>query len=211
MSMKTKKFTTKSGVELTLVPVNQTELAPFVQQYAPTIPQPPVETVQTANGPKEIVNENNPEYKAAVQAFEMKHGVFMGAAVIELGVDVEFSDEDQARINSRKKKLEKIFPGTPENQLDTYLYVKMICTDEEIAQITGAISAINNPTAQQVQTHIDAFRGGVQGPPDNEHQDAPKWNKFPEQLHEFDALPGGPLLENGPDPLLRTVGPRVAG
>lgn len=211
MSMKTKKFTTKSGVELTLVPVNQTELAPFIQQYAPTIPQPPVETVQTANGPKEIANENNPEYKAAVQAFELKHGVFMGAAVIELGVDVEFSDEDQARINSRKRKLEKIFPGTPENQLDTYLYIKMICTDEEIAQITQSISAINNPTAQQVQAHLDTFRPGVQGPSGNEDKDAPKWNKLPEQQPLLDALPGGEALGDKPGPLLRTIGPRVAG
>lgn len=209
--MKTKTYTTKSGETLTLSGVNQVELAPLAQKILPLQPQPPVEIIQTANGPKEITNENNKEYLAAKQAFELQQGTYMFAALVELGVDIDFTNEQQAAIERRRKKREKLFPGLPENQFDTYIYVSMICDEEELTEIANGIASINNPTAQQVQTHIDAFRGGVQGPPDNEHQDAPKWNKFPEQQLELDALPGGPLLENGPDPLLRTVGPRVAG
>jgi hypothetical protein len=57
-----------------------------------------------ASGSKEIVNENNPEYLAAKQAFEMQQGVYMFAALVELGVDIDFTEEQQAAIDKRRKK-----------------------------------------------------------------------------------------------------------
>jgi hypothetical protein len=118
--VKTKTFTTKSGETFTLSPVGQMDIAPFAQNILALQPKPPVEIIQTASGSKEIVNENNPEYLASKQAFELQQGIYMAAAMIELGVDIDFTDEQQAMIDRRRKKKEKMFPGRPENQFDTY-------------------------------------------------------------------------------------------
>jgi hypothetical protein len=209
--MKTKTFTAKSGETFTLSPVSQLELAPLAQKILPLQPKPPVEIVQTSNGSKEIVNEKNPEFLAAKQAFEMQQGVYMFAALVELGVDIDFTEEQQAAIDKRRKKRERLFPGMPENQFDTYVYVSMNCDEDELTQIANLITSINNPTAQQVQAHLDAFRPGVPEPTDNEDKDAPKWNQFQDREYELNALPGGEVLGDRPDSLLRKIGPRVAG
>jgi hypothetical protein len=136
--MKTKIFKTKSGETLTLLPVTQVELAPLAQKIIPLMPKPPVQVVQTANGPKEVAHETHPDYLAAQEAFAQQHGVFMSAALLELGVDIDFTPEQQAFIDRRRKKIERVFPGSPENQFDTYVYLKMICEEDELGEILKA-------------------------------------------------------------------------
>jgi hypothetical protein len=87
----------------------------------------------------------------------------------------------------------------------------MNCDQDELTELMNQITSINNPTAQQVQAHLDAFRPGVQGAADNEDQDAPKWNNFPDREPILNALPGGQVGGDGPDSLLRIGRPRVAG
>jgi hypothetical protein len=209
--MKTKIFKTKSGETLTLLPVTQVELAPLAQKIIPLMPKPPVQVVQTANGPMEVAHETHPDYLAAQEAFAQQHGVFMSAALLELGVDIDFTPEQQAFIDRRRKKIERVFPGSPENQFDTYVYLKMICEEDELGEILKAISSINNPTAEQVQAHLDAFRPGVPGPESYEDKDAPKWNKLTEWQPDLNALPGGEVGGDRDTSLLRGIGPRVAG
>ena len=211
--MRSVKYTTKSGEVLTLTPVNQMELAPLTRKILELQPQPPVEVVQTANGPKEVSNEAHPDYLRAKTEFEATQGMYMFAALIELGVDVELTAEQEAEVKRRQKKYRKLFGELPQNEFDTYVYVTTLCDQEELSEIANRISSINSPTAQQVQSHVDAFRvgPGVPGPSDNEDKDAPKWNNLPEPELDLDALPGGEVLGNKPNSLLRTIGPRVAG
>lgn len=209
--MKTRTFTTKSGEVLTLMPVNQVDLAPLRNKIQGLQPQPPVEIIQTATGTKEFVNENHPEYLKAKQDFEITNGTYAFAALVHLGVDLELDEDQQKAVERRVRKFKKTFGDLPQYELDVYMYVSSICDDEEMTELANLISSINTPTAQQVQTHLDAFRDRVSGPTINADKDAPKWNNFPEPKLELTPLPGGEVLEHGPNSLLRTVGPRVAG
>jgi hypothetical protein len=209
--MKTKTFTTKSGEVLALVPVSQIEIAPLAATIMPLQPKPPLQVVETAAGPREVPHETHPDYLAAKEAFEMKHGIFMSAALYELGVDIDFTPQQQALIDRRRKKLEKLFPGNPENQFDTYVYLKMVCEDDELTQIMSEITSFNNPTAQQVQRQLETFRPDVQGSSHYEDKDAPKWNRVPDWQPEVDALPGGEVGGDRDTALLRGASSRVAG
>lgn len=211
MQMKTKQFTTKSGEILTLTPVNQVDLAPLRNRIQGLQPQPPVEIVQSAGGPKEFVNEKDPAYLKAKQDFELTNGTYAFATIIELGVDLELTEEQQAGVERRRRKFKKTFGDLPQYDLDVYMYVSSICDDDELTEIANLISSINTPTPQQVQVHLDAFRDGVPGPTAHVDKDAPKWNNLKEPELDLTALPGGPVLGDKPHSFLRTVEPRVAG
>lgn len=209
--MKTKQFTTRSGEIFNLTSVSQVDLTPLAQKAVALQPQPPVEVVQSANGPKEFVNENHPDFLKAKREWEVVNGLHALAALIELGVDLELAEEQQALVERRRKKLIRLNGNLPQYDYDIYVYISAICDEDEITDIANQISSINTPTAQQVQAHVDQFRPGVPGPAPHENKDAPKWNNFPEPELDLDALPGGEVLEHRPDSLLRRTGPRVAG
>lgn len=211
--MKAKEFKTKSGETFKLTPVSQVDIAPLSQKAMALQPQPPVEVVQTASGPKEVANENHPDYLRAKQEWEATQGLFMYAAWVELGIDLELNEEQQALVERRRKKLKKLNGDLPQYDLDTYVYASSVCDEDELSELMNLVVSFNNPTAQQVQSHVDAFRvgPGIPGPSDNEDKNAPKWNNLPEPELDLDALPGGEVLGNKPNSLLRTIGPRVAG
>lgn len=209
--MKTKKFTTKSGEVLELNPVNQVDLAPLRKKIQGLQPQPPVEIITTSSGTKEFVNENDPQYLKDKQDFELTNGTFAFATIIELGVDIELTEEQLASVERRRRKFKKTFGDLPQYDLETYMYVSSICDDEELTAIANQISSFNTPTQEQVQQHLADFRDGVSGPTAHADKDAPKWNKLPEPELDLTPLPGGEVLGDRPNPFLRTVGPRVAG
>jgi hypothetical protein len=179
--MSTKKiFTTRGGIELKLRAVGQATLAQFIKELKSTEPQPPVQTIQTASGPKEIPHETHPEYLAALEDYRLRQGTFMLAVFIQLGVYVKLDEEDLEELRDLQANLELVNPGAPENKYLTYHYVSGICPEmEEINSLLEAIQSINTPTAGQVQTHLDTFRPGIPGAADNEDKDTSERSLVP--------------------------------
>ena len=179
MSIK-KVFKTKSGIELKLRAVGQATLAQFIKELKTTEPKPPIQTIQTANGPKEVPHETHPDYLAALEDYQLRQGTFMLAVFIQLGVYVKLDEEDLEELRDLQSNLDLVNPGAPENKYLTYHYVSGICPEmEEINALVMAIQSINTPTQEQVQTHLDTFRPGVSGPAGNENQDAPERSLVP--------------------------------
>jgi hypothetical protein len=175
-----KVFTTRTGIELKLRAVGQATLAQFIKQLKTAEPKPPVQTIQTASGPKEVPHETHPDYLAALEDYQLRQGTFMLAVFIQLGVYVKLDEEELEELRDLQDNLELINPGAPENKYLTYQYVSGICPEmEEINALLTAIQSINTPNQEQVQTHLDTFRPAVPGQTDNENQDAPERSLVP--------------------------------
>lgn len=178
--MKTKEFTTKSGDVLKIRPVDEVSLAGVAKDMERGKPLPPVEVIQTSSGPKEIANENHQGYMDALSSFQFDKAMYMVAFFIQFGVKLHLNPEQLEEVEDIKANREMLRPGAPENRFSVYLYVTSICpTMEELYQLVEAIKNLNTPSAEQVQTHLDMFRPGVQGTPDNANQDAPERSIFP--------------------------------
>lgn len=180
MSQELKKtFTTESGIELPLCPVSQIDLIPLEALFNDGAPQPPVEIVDG----NPFTNFTHPTYLAAKARFEANQSVAGLAVLIELGVEIELTDEQLERIEKAKKRFARVYPhlvGSPEFGWDIYQYVKSICpTMDEIKRLADEIASINMPTAGQVQQHLDSFRPGVPGPEIDVDQDAAVGDRVP--------------------------------
>lgn len=200
-------FKTNSGEELPICPVSEVDLTPFINQLK-DFTKPPVEIVEGVP----VTNEADPAYLASLDSKNIEKGTFFMAVIIELGLDMELDDDQQAKVNRAKKKLEKINPNAQENQFDLYLYAKSICPSyEELTRLMGAIQGLNSPTAQQVQNALETFRPGIPGPAGHADTDAPKWVGISERQYEAPAVQGGALGGDNHPGFLRPVGTRVAG
>jgi hypothetical protein len=200
---KPRVFKTESGEELPICPVSEVDLTPFLKRLKKIGPQPPVEIVEGVA----VANEAHPDYLAALQDDNnLEQGTFMLAVYLELGLDLELDEDQQATVNRAKRKLSKVNPGATENQFDLFIYAKSVCPSmEELTKLMAAIQALNNPTAQQVQNSLDTFRLEVQGPAGYGDKDAPKWNRVPDWQPETTEIQSGYLGGDRNSSLLRPV------
>lgn len=169
-------FVTKGGDEIPYTFVSQADLIPLDTVLDDKKPSPPLEEVDTAAGIQLVPNEAHPEYKEALELFSVKHKMYMIACVIELGVDLEITEEQLADIARSQKKLARLMPDSGDSwtkDFNIYNYVKTICPSiDEQAQFSNIILGINTPTLEQVQKQLDTFRPGVPGSTNNVDQDA---------------------------------------
>lgn len=188
-----KTFTTESGVELSLCPVSQIDLIPLQSLLSKGAPKPPVEIIEG----KAVSNEAHPDYLAARETFDANQSVAGLAVLIELGVEVDLTDEQLARIEKGRKRFARVYPhlaSSPEFGWDIYQYVKSICpTMDEIKRLADAIASINSPTAQQVQEHLDSFRPDVSEQAADVDQDAPVGDNVPFRIDRTQPGKGGNL------------------
>jgi hypothetical protein len=206
---KPRVFKTESGEELPICPVSEVDLTPFLKRLKKIGPQPPVEIVEGVA----VANEAHPDYLAALQDDNnLEQGTFMLAVYLELGLDLELDEDQQATVNRAKRKLSKVNPGAPENEFELYIYAKSVCPSmAELTRLMQSIQALNNPTAQQVQNALETFRPDVPRAAPYGDQDAPKWSGVPNREPEAFPLPGGEVGGDRDTALLRETIYRVAG
>lgn len=167
-------FTTKGGIVLPIVPVSEVELVPVYRRLK--LPEPPVEKLP--NG-QDFVNKAHPDYIKAMEKATTDQGMYVLAVIAEFGVDLDLTDEQLAQVARYRKKREKTSPGAPENDFDTYLYLLQLGLDiNDLTALTAAIQALNTPTHEQVQKHLDTFRPDVSRHTDNGHQDSEIWDSL---------------------------------
>jgi hypothetical protein len=201
-------FKTESGEVLPLCPVNEFDLAPFIKQLTAGAPKPPLETVDGVS----VANEAHPDYLDALQTHNLTKGAYMMALYIEFGLDMELDEAQQASIGRAKRKMERINPGAPENKLDLFIYAKSVCTSaEELTRLMQTIQALNTPSLEQVQDHLDTFRPDVSRPTAHGNQDATERGGVTDRLPETNPVQGGNLGAVPFENLLREARPRVAG
>lgn len=139
-------FTTRSGEELTIVPVPMVDLAPLVRRLETDRPKPPV--IRLADS-TEKADESHPGYKSALARYDTSQGVTIMAIMIEFGVNIVLDDEQEQTVKRLQAKREKINPGAPENQYEIYTYVSTVCPDmEELGRLIEAITALSVSTAE---------------------------------------------------------------
>jgi hypothetical protein len=178
--MAEREFVTKKGIVLQLQEVDQVIAAKLTLPIEKREPTPPIEIVPAATGTKEFANENNHEYLEALKIYRAEYILFMVGLGIELGVDIELDEEKLKAARKVQTKRETYNPGAPENKFLTYMYVVSLCpTIEEQTNLSLAIGALNTPTEEQVQQHLNQFRPGVSGPSGDENQDTQEQNLLP--------------------------------
>jgi hypothetical protein len=115
-----KTFTTQSGETLKLVKVSQGDLIQFQKSF------------------KSLSGTNN--IQGVSESELADRGVEAMSYLIELGVAIRLTPDQQEDVDYRKAKIERLFPGRPENKFDIYQYVQTLCpTLEEMAELSRAI------------------------------------------------------------------------
>lgn len=188
--MKTlKEFKTKSGEVIKIRPVDEVSLAGVAKDMERGKPLPPMEVVQTAQGPKEIPNEAHPGYKQALEQFQLDKAMYMVAFFIQFGVSIRLTPEQMEEVEEIRENKELLKPGAPENKFNTFLYVTTVCpTMQELFELVETIKGLSSPTAEQVQMHLDQFRPGIPGPADNENTDSPERNIVSIGVHQANPV-----------------------
>lgn len=169
---KARVFVTRGGDEIPYTFVSQSDLVPLQSSLDNDKPLPPVEEVDTADGKRKIPNEAHPAYLEALSQFEAERNLYIIACVVELGVNLDITEEQLADITMYQNKLARLLPDVAgrsrTKDFNIYNYVKSICPSiEEQGQLHNAILDITTPTSEQVQKQIDTFRPDVSGTANN--------------------------------------------
>jgi hypothetical protein len=212
MSKERKTFTTRSGEVLQIRPVSQLTISNVLSQLTGGVPLPPVQRVETVDGPRDIPNPNHPDYLAALQNMDVKQAFYIIAVYIQFGVKVNLTEEQLEDVRDLQANNELINPGAPENKFPNYLYVSTICdTMEELQELVQAIQSINTPTEAQVAKHVDAFRVDVTRQTLVANPNASVGDRVPEGGVSIYPLQSGPVGGDEFEEFLREAGSGMAG
>lgn len=154
--------TLPNGVTLRLKPVPP-YLLDKVRQAIPA-PQPPVQIVDGV----EHINTAHPDYKEAVKAHAREVADKTSRVMLELGCELDVTPaEMEAELAAIEDIMTDIDPrltiANAEGQKLSLKYRYLIYAGlgraEDIEKVIAKITGMTEPTGQEVQANLDAFRG----------------------------------------------------
>jgi hypothetical protein len=109
--------------------VRVTPISPWVlEAVRDSVPEPapPVQTVETPEGPQDVPNIAHPDYLAALDARTARIGEIQQELIVEEGADF---DVDQAAVDKRRATLARLGVALPPKaqEDDRYFYLYYVC------------------------------------------------------------------------------------
>lgn len=123
-------------------------------------PKPPSQEVEI-NGRK-VIEENraHPDFKAALEAYNIEFETRMRRLLINRGVVVTMTDEVKAEVAALRAEWEEE-TGSPLTGSDSYIYVSYIAigTEEDMNDLIAEITQRSQPTPSEVELAKRTFPG----------------------------------------------------
>jgi hypothetical protein len=160
--------TLSTGVVVTIVPLAtmtvQTINAAVRNDPAFAQPKPPLQKVETLDGPAEVPNPDDPHYTAALAAWSQRvqeeTGMRFMRVLARRGVRMEI---DTAWVDQFRADMDAAGAPIDGSDAEVYLYHYAAPLPEDIELIQRKVLRQSQPTEEAVQAHVDTFPSDVSG------------------------------------------------
>lgn len=142
-----------TGIELEYRKVSQAVVDDIRRERTKTAPQPPIETVETADGKtSQIPNTEDLDYSKALAAYETETNALVMNAFLRIGVVLDTQDPDVKAAIEQERALMESAGVVSDEQDPKMFYIKYVAGGgEDLGDLATAIATRSMPSAEVVE------------------------------------------------------------
>ncbi len=148
-----------SGIEIMIRKVSPLLIIDMQKEYP--APQPPLQEVKIGDLTRMEPNPDHPDYKRAMEAWNMENEERLRKLMVRQGVAFTLSEEQKQDVEALRETYRELYQKEiPYNDRDAYLFYVAIASPRDLQDLINAIMS-QNPTEESVQAAQDSFPGAV--------------------------------------------------
>lgn len=157
---KVSKIVTSSGEEVTIRPISVKLLEMFDASH--NAPEPPMMEAQSLGGPEQVPDNDNPEYQAALAAYNKRSSDEFITMILDLGVDLEMPEDGAWK--RQLKRMGVALPDDPDEQRLIYIQTFLMpAFTDDLRDITAAVLRLSGVSEEAIASWTALFRSQVDG------------------------------------------------